>query len=161
MKYLTEHFDWAPEMALGYPKMDIAHRAFVERISTMMDAPAARFGVEFPALVKDLEEDFHQEEILMESIDFPSLLPHREQHARVLSGLHHVLPRVLAGDVDAGKQTLDLLSQWFSFHLMTMDTALACALDMAKEQPEVPVAAPSDAERSLLDEAVRRGRFMS
>jgi hemerythrin len=158
MKYLNEHFTWTPEMALGNPKMDIAHRAFVERISAMMESSPTRFVVEFPALVREIEEDFHEEEILMEAIDFPSLLPHREQHARVLSGLHHVLPRVLAGDTDAGKQTLDLLSQWFSFHLMTMDAALACALDMAKAQPEVPM---PETERSMLDEAVRRARFVS
>lgn len=157
MKYDPEHFEWIPEMALGNPEMDAAHRALMEHLCALMKSPSARFAAEFPGLVKQLEEDFYEEEKLMESIDFPSLLPHREQHARVLSGLHHVLPRVLAGDVEAGRQSVDLLAQWFAFHLMTMDTALACALELSDKPPEASLAA-TDAKLSILQEAVTRMR---
>lgn len=156
MKYAHEHFEWIPEMALGIPEMDTVHRAFMEHLSVLMKAPSARFTVEFPNLVKQLEEDFYEEEKLMESIDFPSLLAHREQHARVLSGLHHTLPRVLAGDVETGKRTIDLLAQWFTYHLMTMDMALACALEFAEAPLGTSLTAMTEEKRSMLEKAIRR-----
>jgi hemerythrin-like metal-binding protein len=143
-----EHFEWTPAMTLGIPAMDAMHRSFMEHLSDMIEAPAERFCVEFPDLVKRVEEDFHEEERLMDAIDYPSLLAHREQHARVLSGLHHILPQVLAGDVETGRQTIDLLAQWFGFHMMTMDTALAYALEMAEAPPDAkPSTRQQDAAR--------------
>lgn len=67
----------------------------------------------------------------MKQIDFPTLRSHRERHARVLSRLHHVAPYVMQGDIAPGREAIDLLPQWFLFHLSTMDSALAVALDLA------------------------------
>lgn len=66
----------------------------------------------------------------MEEIDYPELRAHREQHARVLSALHHVAPHVMNGDLALGREAAELLPQWFLFHLASMDTALAFALDL-------------------------------
>jgi len=34
------------------------------------------------------------------------------------------------GDIALGREAVELLPQWFLFHLSTMDTALAFALDL-------------------------------
>jgi len=72
----------------------------------------------------------------MEEIGFPSLANHREQHARVLSGLHHAWAAVDEGDLEQGRHALSLLPQWLIFHQATMDLALAAALELVQRQPD-------------------------
>lgn len=125
-----EQLVWSQEMALGIPGMDSAHQILVEEIAALASAPEEQFGAGFYPLISRLEQDFREEEELMEQIDFPALHSHREQHARVLSGLHHVVPLVMNGDLQAGVAALDHLQEWFLFHLSTMDLALAVAVDL-------------------------------
>ena len=122
---------WSPEMVLGVPEMDDAHKALLAELARLDAAPDDQFGAGFLALITALERDFQGEEALMEKIDFPALRSHREQHARVLSGLHHVAPDVMRGDFTLGREATKLLPQWFQFHLSTMDAALAVALELA------------------------------
>ncbi|WP_371417381.1 bacteriohemerythrin [Noviherbaspirillum sp. UKPF54] len=121
---------WSPQMELGIPGMDSAHQAFFAELAHIAAAPDDQFGALFFLLIAKLERDFEEEEELMERIDFPALNSHREQHARVLSGLHHVVPHVMNGNIGIGRHAIELLQEWFLFHLTTMDLALAVALDM-------------------------------
>lgn len=130
-----EKLVWSQHMSLGIPAMDLAHRVFVEELARLASEPDSAFGAGLFALIPMLEKDFREEEALMEAIDFPALQSHREQHARVLSALHHVAPEVMRGDYVAARKAIELLPQWFVFHLATMDTALAVALDLADTQP--------------------------
>lgn len=121
---------WSPQMALGIPAMDDSHQEFVEQLAHLMNASDAEFSAGLATLIARIERDFREEEELMEEIDFPGLHSHREQHARVLSALHHVIPDVMQGNCAPARKAIELLPQWFQFHLSTMDTALAVALDM-------------------------------
>lgn len=129
-----EKFAWSPEMALGIPTMDDAHKAFVEKLARLATVPDSEFGAGLHALIAEIERLFREEEALMEGIDFPALQSHREQHARVLSALHHVVPDVMRGDCSSARKVIELMPQWFLFHLSTMDAALAVALDLAGSQ---------------------------
>ncbi len=129
-----EKLAWSPEMSLGVPAMDGAHKAFVEELEHLASAPDREFGVGFSTLITKLEQDFREEEALMEEIEFPALQSHREQHARVLSALHHAVPEVMQGDYGSARKAIELLPQWFRFHLSTMDMALAVTLDLAGSQ---------------------------
>ena len=122
--------DWSQEMSLGVPEIDDAHKLFLEDMAHVLTAPDESFVPAFLALVAKVEADFHEEETLMEQIEYPGLHGHREQHARVLGALHHVVPHVMDGDIALGREAVELLPQWFLFHLSTMDTALAFALDL-------------------------------
>jgi hemerythrin len=122
---------WSAEMELGIPEVDESHQALLEELARLLAAPDEGFAAAYPALVARIEQDFSAEEDAMEKIAFPGLREHREQHARVLSGLHHVAPRVIDGDVAAGRKVIELLPQWFIFHVSTMDTIMAVALRLA------------------------------
>lgn len=122
--------EWSRDMELGVPGIDDAHKGFLKELSGVLTAPDERFGAAFLSLVATVERDFHEEEQLMEEMDYPGLPGHREQHARVLSALHHVVPQVMDGNLALGREAAELLPQWFLFHLSTMDTALAFALDL-------------------------------
>lgn len=121
---------WDENMTLGVPEMDSAHEAFLAELGELLNLPDDQFPAAFFAMIGKVECDFREEEILMEDIDYPGLQGHREQHARVLSALHHVAPHVMEGDIALGREAAELLPQWFLFHLSTMDTALAFALDV-------------------------------
>lgn len=121
---------WDENMTLGVPEMDTAHEAFLAELGELLNLPDDQFAAAFLAMIGKVECDFREEEILMEDIDYPGLQGHREQHARVLSALHHVAPHVMDGDIALGREAAELLPQWFLFHLSTMDTALAFALDV-------------------------------
>lgn len=127
-----EQFAWSSsQMSLGVPALDDAHKMFVEDLARLAIMPDHGFGAGLFALIASVERDFRQEEELMEGIEFPALQSHREQHARVLSALHHVVPEVMRGDCESARKAIELLPQWFSFHLSTMDMALAVTLDLA------------------------------
>jgi hemerythrin len=111
--------EWSPDMSLGIPVIDKAHQQFLLKLSAIEDASDREFRPQFLALVQELEQDFIEEEEVMEAIRFYEILPHREQHARVLAALHKVTPDVLCGHYDAARKTLGLLPKWFLFHLTT------------------------------------------
>ena len=126
---------WKQDMALGVPAIDEAHEALFDELARLAQLADPQFSVGFRELIAAVERDFREEEDLMEAIGFPSLANHREQHARVLSGLHHAWTAVDEGDVEQGRHALTLLPQWLLFHQATMDLALAAALELVQRQP--------------------------
>jgi hemerythrin len=119
------------EMELGVPSMDGSHDELLRQMGRIATVPAEEFTEFFVSLVAKIERDFRAEELLMEDLDYDGLKTHREQHARVLGGLHHVAPRVREGDIATGRRALELLPQWFLFHIATMDRSLAQAVNKA------------------------------
>ena len=139
---------WDQNMSLGVPEMDSAHKAFLDELEELLTLPDERFAAAFMTMIGKMEMDFREEELLMEEIEYPGLQGHCEQHARVLGALHHVAPHVMSGDLVLGREAVELLPQWFLFHLSTMDTALAFALDLEhSESGRSPAAVRVAAER--------------
>ena len=126
---------WKADMALGVPAIDEAHEALFDELARLARLADQQFSTGFRDLIAAVERDFREEEDLMKAIGFPSLANHREQHARVLSGLHHAWAAVDEGDVEQGRHALTLLPQWLLFHQATMDLALAAALELVHRQP--------------------------
>ncbi|MCC6072919.1 bacteriohemerythrin [Massilia sp. GCM10020059] len=113
--------EWVPAMELGHPALDEAHKALFHEMMRLYVAPDSELAEGLPLLCDKLERDFREEEDLMEAMDAPHMKEHREQHARVLSALHHVE----AGEPAAAREAVMLLPQWFQLHLATMDRSLA------------------------------------
>jgi len=126
---------WSPRMSLGMPLVDACHRDLLEELAGLEDAPDRTFADHYTRFVARIERDFREEEDLMERIAFSGLPSHREQHARMLGGLHHVARQVMAGDIAAGREVVSLLPGWFMLHIETMDGALAASALL----PEAPV----------------------
>jgi hemerythrin len=121
-----------PDISSGVAAMDQLHFEFFEALGELSSTSDTDFAAGYRAFVRQAEHSFATEEDWMEMMDFPILKDHREQHARVLSALHHVYSRIMTGDIKKGREVVDkLLPQWFSFHILTMDKALASAMQMA------------------------------
>jgi len=116
------------------PAVDACHRDLLEQIAGLEDMPDQAFADGFVRFVARVEHDFREEEELMERTAFPGLLSHREQHARMLGGLHHIAREVMAGDIRSGREVVGLLPGWFMLHIETMDGALAASTLL----PEAP-----------------------
>jgi len=127
---------WNEGMALGFPAIDDAHAALFAAMTRLTQLEDQQFSAAFHDLIAAVERDFREEENLMEENGFPSLPAHREQHARVLCGLHHAWAAVDAGDLAPGRHALTLLPQWLLLHQATMDMALAAALELAQQDTD-------------------------
>jgi hemerythrin len=137
------HDFWSPEMSTGLPAMDDLHRAFCENLSSLADLKDEEFRLAYPGFVCAAERLFSQEEEWMEEIEFPILKSHREQHARVLSALHHTQSAIAVGELETGRKLVtELLPAWFALHAGTMNMALAMALQI-KDAVPMPAWSPS------------------
>ena len=137
---LTSHHT-AP--ATGVLVMDILHRQVEDALHAALTSDDHDFLPRFRVLVATLEDTFATEESWMDEIDYPATKSHREQHARVLSGMHHVHYSLLGGDVGAARTVVAcLLPDWLKLHVATLDTALAMYLQVAgMSQLESPLSA--------------------
>lgn len=108
--------------------MTEAHARIRAAVSRLADASDAQFPAQLQAFVAELERDFQAEDIVMESIDYPGLPAHREEHARLLGALHHIDAMVDGGDLEIGREALALLPHWCCMHELGMDQALLHAL---------------------------------
>lgn len=107
--------------------MNEARRSIATKMERLSHTADDQFADGFTALIADLEASFRDEESVMEALNYPALRSHREQHARALSALHHAQPQVEGGDIDLGREALELLPKWLLMHRSTMDLALASA----------------------------------
>ena len=128
----SKHNDLAQEMTLGVRSMDASRNELLHQMGLIKTVPDNEFAEFYTALVAKIERDFRAEELLMEDLEYSGLKTHREQHARVLGSLHHVAPLVNEGDIKIGRRALELLPQWFLFHIATMDSSLADAVRNAE-----------------------------
>jgi hemerythrin len=135
-RYIMSKSLWSSETFLGIPSMDGSHKALLDKLALEQNIPDADFPGHYAALVARVENEFREEEQLMEQIDFPGICAHREQHAKLLGGLHHAAAAVMEGDIALGCHTIELLPEWFVFHISTMDTALAFALQFRNEEQQ-------------------------
>jgi hemerythrin len=110
--------------AVRMPRPD--HNTLPYAMACLAASPDERFAAGFAALIAGLEYAFRQEEDTMERIGLP-LSQHRARHGQLLAALAHSERRVAAGDLAAGRMTLQLAQEWYALHRETMDAAMAGA----------------------------------
>ena len=122
--------DSTPEFTTGAAWMDSLHRGVARSLRRTCEARDHELCAAYGALVACLERAFSAEEDRMEETDPAATRSHREQHARVLQGLHCVHAQLLGGDVQLGRKiAADLLPRWLTYHIAAMDVPLAKATE--------------------------------
>jgi len=117
---------------LGEPSLDAAHRALFATLARLAALPPADFTPAFDDCVDAMERDFRAEDLLMEAFDLPMLPAHREQHARMLAGLHHAAAALARGNAGPARHAVALLREWLPLHIETMDKGLVAAVARAR-----------------------------
>jgi len=116
--------------------MDTLHHDLFVTLDELSCTDDRMFPERYGMLVHKVERVFRTEEQWMEETDFPAIRSHQEQHARVLGGLHNAHSHVMNGEIDVGREVVArLLPQWLTFHVSTMDAALAVAMQMSSTPP--------------------------
>ena len=123
---------WISDISFGVPAMDRLHHDLFSTLDELSCSNDNDFGPRYAAFVAKMEQAFREEEEWMDTLGYPPLAIHQEQHARVLGALHHIHALVMDGDLVIGRRVVeDLLPQWLSFHISTMDMPLALAMQRA------------------------------
>lgn len=126
---------WSSEMLTGATALDELHQDIFATLNEVCLVDEHKLSACYGALTMKVERAFAIEEQWMEEIDCALFKSHREQHARVLSALHHVHSRVINGDFLLGREVVDqLLPQWLIFHISTMDAVLAMEMQIAGKE---------------------------
>jgi len=118
---------------LGHAELDNIHDLVFEVIEKTLALPSGPFIPAFSNVVTALEVDFRREELIIESYDCPDAKLHREQHARMLAGLHHAASELLQGNENDARRALAALREWLPFHIATQDRHLVRALYLRGE----------------------------
>jgi len=116
---------WTDELVLGVEKMDATHREFVEQLNTLGAAADEAMLAGLDAFIVHTVAHFEQEERWMESMEFPPLHCHKDEHDGVLGIMRDVRGMVAEGKYELGRVLARELAPWFTNHAATMDTMLA------------------------------------
>jgi hemerythrin len=106
-----------------------AHPLLSRLAQALRDAATAsdvEFESRFRELTAEIESAFSAQEAWMENMRLPSLKSQREQHARVLQGMHHAHAALLQGQAAASRRAVvSLLPSWLPAHFASMRQGLA------------------------------------
>lgn len=128
---------WSGGMSYGTPELEQLHQSLLKEMEKAANCVDEKFADMFPQFIACVEATFRREEEWMDDIDFPMLKQHQEQHARLLAALHNLQCHVSAGNFGVGRDAItNLLPQWLTFHMSTMDTALSVAMQIAQAETE-------------------------
>jgi hemerythrin-like metal-binding protein len=116
---------------LDSKQLDAMHDHIFARLHQTGQLDGRAFSAGFHDLVAAIEQDFRREEQLMETFQCPDSHEHREQHARMQSGLHHAAASLMQGDDGPARKALAALADWLPYHISTQDRHLVSALRSA------------------------------
>lgn len=117
--------EWNDQLAIDQGIMDDTHREFVQMLNRIADATDAEMQDAVEEFIRHTEEHFGQEERWMESLEFPPLSCHRNEHQGVLQIAHEVRNRVANGEHRFGPVLAQAVAEWFGNHAASMDTVLS------------------------------------
>jgi hemerythrin len=128
--------EWSDELVLGVEKMDATHREFVLQLNALGEAgdPALLGGLD--SFIVHTVEHFEQETRWMQSMAFPPIHCHKEEHEGVLSIMREVRGMVADGKFELGRVLVRELAPWFTNHAATMDATLAMFIKAKGFDPE-------------------------
>lgn len=126
------------DAVLGDPALDTAHGQTFALLTKTLELPDEQFAAAFGDVVDGIESDFRHEEQLMETFQCSDAALHREQHARMLAGLHHAASALMQGDAEPARRALRALVDWLPFHIVTQDRHLLRSVRNGKRAAPLP-----------------------
>ncbi|MDB5797381.1 MAG: hypothetical protein JWP36_1283 [Paucimonas sp.] len=130
---------WSPGFTTGLRWLDDHHCRLAQALQEANEASDRDFCKAYRALIGKLETAFREEEERLDDVNPALVKSHREQHGRVLRGLHCAHSRILDGDIELGREIIsDLLPKWLGLHIASMDIPLANAMSERRPPDRAP-----------------------
>ena len=129
---------WSDELSLGMEAVDDQHRWLFDTTNRLYDELSkgemarADIGQIVESLVDYVINHFVAEEVLFERYMYPGAEEHQMQHDALIAKAMTMLQSFEAG-ADVGRETLELLKNWLTGHIMQSDRLYA---DFIREQSE-------------------------
>jgi len=118
---------WNDDLVLGIAKIDEQHRWLVDRINELHDelsraAPDRKtMGDTLESLVDYTMNHFIVEEEIFKRHGYPQTDAHLAEHNGFTSKIIGLLDKFQAGAGDVGNDTMALLKDWLTHHILTVD----------------------------------------
>lgn len=114
---------------LNHPEYpDTSTSCLLETLHQALQWPDDKFQRCYQQLVAQIECDCRRQEEWLELLPSALSQQHLEEHARMLSVMHHTALCVMQGDIATGRSAFFLLANWIRVHAETMDQPLADAI---------------------------------
>lgn len=113
---------------LSAQALDAVHERLLALLRQVLELPPEQLDQAYQGVVDQVEIDFREENLLMETFQCADAHLHREQHARMLAGLHQAGSALTGGDPAPAYRALAILAEWLPFHIATQDCHLSRAL---------------------------------
>lgn len=130
--------NWNSRFETGIEPIDSQHRSLFEAVNQLGDAfrtgtvsQQVRESMDF--LVNYTEEHFHDEERLMRDWNYPGVMAHEAEHARLIDQVQQLQAKLAAGH----PVTIDIavfLADWLKRHINESDMAYVAFLKSRAEE---------------------------
>ncbi len=127
--------EWNDALAIDGGVMDDTHKEFVDLLNKLGDAEGDDVLPLIDEFIAHTEEHFLQEQRWMQSIPFPPIQCHVNEHQGVLDICREVRTRVANGEPRFGKVLATAVGEWFETHASTMDTVLSMVMKEKGYEP--------------------------
>jgi hemerythrin-like metal-binding protein len=140
---MIEWFPWKDEYSVGIPQVDKEHKRLIALINKLQDAMAGAqgknvLGSVLDELVSYTFVHFNAEEALMQHYDFPGLVDHQLEHARLKTAALKLSEDFRSGSVTMTVQVMQFLKNWLQGHIMRRDQEYAKFIAASKMTAQVP-----------------------
>ena len=138
---------WSDAWLVGYGPLDRVHQAFVQALSTALDARDEDLQIALSTLLAQAQKQCDLEDRWMDESRFPPRDCHTQEHAAVMASFAEVMACVHAGDRTEGRRFAAALADWFPKHVTHLDSALGHWM-FKQKSPGKPIVLRRDAARS-------------
>ncbi|HEY6612204.1 MAG TPA: bacteriohemerythrin [Pseudomonas sp.] len=119
---------WSSELEVGIELIDEQHRWLVDKTNELFDRlvsaepDAAEIGEVLEGLMDYTMNHFIVEEEIFHRLGYSETEAHKAQHDKFTAQIMDLLQRHDAGEI-SGSETLDLLAEWLTHHILKVDKA--------------------------------------
>ena len=116
---------------LNHTKIDTLHKEFLDIYASTEINSIENIIIKSKELLDHSIRHFHEEEVLMEKYNYPTIKEHKDEHYKVLAEMEYFIKN---SHSDFGKKMLKAyfigkLPEWFDLHLASMDSDLVYHLN--------------------------------
>ncbi|HLP99119.1 MAG TPA: bacteriohemerythrin [Sideroxyarcus sp.] len=126
-------FKWSSEYSVNIKTIDDQHRELVNILNRLFVAVSKREGDKaiagiLDALVSYTQTHFALEERLMRQAKYKDIVPHMEEHRKLLEQLDQLAKKHLLEEKPIYFEMLSFLKTWLKEHIQGVDTKYSAAL---------------------------------
>jgi hemerythrin len=136
MSNIEVFFKWSADYSVNIPTIDAQHQELVNILNRLFIAVSNREGGKviagiLDALMSYTQTHFSLEERLMKQANYKDLIPHMEEHRKLIAQLDSLCKKHLLEEKPIYFEMLSFLKTWLKEHIQGVDTKYSAALQQA------------------------------